>query len=186
MTKNRADKPRQAGNGPTAAGNGANDRAATISLGPLAQYVGFRMRRVHDIQTREFLRLTWDENLTQGVFTALALISANPGSSQASLAQEMGLHTSAMVSLIDDLEKRAWVVRQKDALDRRRYQLVLTAAGEEALHRLLRILDEVESSSLKALTAAELKAMTRALDKLYKAYRSTDTSVLRSRRRGSD
>ncbi|HEX5788350.1 MAG TPA: hypothetical protein VFY03_09235, partial [Woeseiaceae bacterium] len=66
-----------------------------ISLGRLAHYIGFRMRRVHDIQTREFMRLTRDENLTQGMFTALALISANPGSSQVRLAQEMGLHTSA-------------------------------------------------------------------------------------------
>ncbi|HLT89905.1 MAG TPA: MarR family transcriptional regulator [Woeseiaceae bacterium] len=185
MTRKRAGKRRTAGKKSTPSAEDAAGRAASISLGPLADYVGFRMRRVHDIQTREFLRLTRDENLTQGMFTALALISANPGSSQASLAQEMGLHTSAMVSLIDDLEKREWVVRQKDALDRRRYQLVLTAVGEEALDRLLRILDEVESSSLKALTASELKAMTRALDKLYTAYRGTDASVPRSRRTGA-
>lgn len=174
MNKNSANKPRHAGGIPTAAQEVPEGRDATISLGQLANYVGFRMRRVHDIQTREFLRLTRDEDLTQGMFTALALISANPGSSQASLAQEMGLHTSAMVSLIDDLEMRQWVVRQKSTVDRRRYQLVLTAAGEKALRRLLRILDDVESRSLKALTSSELKAMTRALDKLYKAYRIAD------------
>jgi DNA-binding MarR family transcriptional regulator len=176
LNKNPAGKRRNAGNRSTPEAAGAAGRPASISLGPLADYVGFRMRRVHDIQTREFLRLTRDENLTQGMFTALALISANPGSSQASLAQEMGLHTSAMVSLIDDLEKRRWVIRQKSTTDRRRYQLVLTATGEEALQRLLRILDEVESSSLKALTSSELKAMTRALDKLYKAYRAADVA----------
>ncbi len=131
------------------------------------------MRRVHDIQAREFLRLTRDENLTQGMFTALALISANAGSSQAALAQEMGLHTSAMVSLIDDLEKRQWVIRQKSLSDRRRYRLVVTPAGEKALHRLLRVLDKVEANSLQALTPTELKVMTKALDKLYGAYRAT-------------
>src|SRR5690606_23751653 len=146
---------------------------------------GFRMRRLHHIQTREFLRLTRDENLTQGMFNAWALISANPGRCQARLARAMRLHSSPMVSLRDDLEKREWHDRQKGALDRRRYQLVLTAVGEEALDRLLRILDEVESSRLKALTASELKAMTRALDKLYTAYRGTDASVPRSRRTGA-
>lgn len=147
-----------------------------VSLGPLGNFVGFRMRRVHDIQTREFLRLTREENLSQGMFTALALISANPGSSQVKLAQEMGLHTSAMVSLIDDLERRRWVVRQKSLSDRRRYQLVLSPEGEQALRRLINVLDEVESSSLVTLTATEVKVLMAALDKLYIAYRSRDVA----------
>jgi DNA-binding MarR family transcriptional regulator len=87
------------------------------------------------------------------------------------LAQEMGLHTSAMVLLIDDLERRAWVVRQKSESDRRRYQLIVTSGGAKALKRLTAVLQEVESRGLETLSPNELKVMTSALDKLYRAYR---------------
>ncbi|HEX5786978.1 MAG TPA: MarR family winged helix-turn-helix transcriptional regulator, partial [Woeseiaceae bacterium] len=77
-----------------------------------------------------------------------------------------------MVSLIDELEGRQWVTRQKSKLDRRRHQLVVAPAGEAALLRLLAVLEDVESQGLKALSGAELDVLTVALDKLYTAYRS--------------
>ena len=172
VKKANARKPRRQPDNPVAAPvTEVTEGAINISLGRLGNYIGFRMRRVHDIQSREFLRLTTEENLTKGVFTALALIAANPGSSQVKLAQEMGLHTSAMVLLIDDLERRAWVVRQKSESDRRRYQLIVTSGGAKALKRLTAVLQEVESRGLETLSPNELKVMTSALDKLYRAYR---------------
>ena len=64
--------------------------------------------------------------------------------SQQMLSVRLGLDPTLIVALVDDLEDRGLVVRERDPDDRRRHRLRITAAGRK-----------VHAAALKAVTAAE-------------------------------
>lgn len=142
----------------------------TVSLGRLETYLGFRMRRVHSILSRDFFAATRQWNLREGMFSALELIAANPGISQAQVSQAIGLDRSAMVMVMDELEKRFWAKRQRCAQDRRRHRLSITPAGAKVLDSLFRCMEEAEARALAALDDRDLATVCRALDRIYEAY----------------
>jgi DNA-binding MarR family transcriptional regulator len=104
-----------------------------------------------------------------GAFTALALISANPGASQTELAREMGFDKATIVALIDALEAQGWAQRARAAADRRRHSLVLTRAGEAALKRLLLSVNAIEAPARKGLSQADFRKLIELLDRAHLA-----------------
>lgn len=108
------------------------------------------------------------------MFSSLEVMRANPGISQSELSQEVGLDKSAMVSMVDDLEKRDWVRRTRSAVDRRRYELTVTAKGGAALDAMFVELGSTEDIALAALTDEEREIVSAALDKVYRAYVRSD------------
>ncbi|MBO9714569.1 MarR family transcriptional regulator [Sphingomonas sp.] len=141
-----------------------------ILLGRLGEALGFRLRRVQNQLSRDFQDRSKRWDLRSGMFSALEIIRANPGISQTDLAREIGMDKSVIVSLIDDLERRDWTVRERSGTDRRRYQLLITPAGEEAVATLVDNMLHVEHIGLAALTPEEREVLIRALDKVYRAY----------------
>src|SRR3954468_15020452 len=71
-------------------------------------------------------------------FGMLSHIAAAEGHSQQTLSDALGIHRSAMVALVDDLERRGLAERRRNAHDRRAYTLYLTPAGRELLGALER------------------------------------------------
>src|ERR1700745_2621071 len=59
-----------------------------------------------------------------------------PGQSQRELADALGMHAPRLVALIDDLEDRGLVARERDPDDRRNYAISLTDEGRRALAEL--------------------------------------------------
>ncbi|MES2441325.1 MAG: MarR family transcriptional regulator [Pseudomonadota bacterium] len=141
-----------------------------MSLGRLGAALGFRLRRVQNQLSRDFQTRSKRWDLRAGMFSALEIMSANPGISQTDLSREVGQDKSVMVTLIDDLERRGWTVRERSATDRRRYRLSITAAGAKVLDELVADMQHIESVGLGALTPDELQTMVDALDKVYRAY----------------
>jgi DNA-binding MarR family transcriptional regulator len=141
-----------------------------ISLGRLGSFLGFRLRRVQNQLSRDFSVKTRAWDLRAGMFSALEIIASNPGISQIELSAEVGLDKSAIVPLIDDLEKRAWVARTKSARDRRRNELSITATGKAELDKLFKELEVTEKAGLAMLSDDERRLINRALDKVYHAY----------------
>jgi len=104
------------------------------------------------------------------MFSALEIIASNPGVSQATLSEEVGLDKSAIVPLVDDLERRGWVTRTRSTTDRRRNHLDITDAGRDELDKLFAHLSETEEAGLAMLDDEERAIVSRALDKVYHAY----------------
>jgi DNA-binding MarR family transcriptional regulator len=63
----------------------------------------------------------------------LGRLARSPGESQRALADALGMHAPRLVALIDDLEARGLVERQRDPSDRRNYAISLTDQGLQAL-----------------------------------------------------
>lgn len=141
--------------------------ATTASIGVLASLLGFRMRRIHAHLTRAFSARLGDNALKPGGFSALALISANPGLSQQMLSVELGQDKATVVALLDELETRGWAVRRREPADRRRHHLHVTPAGAEMLGRMAKEATANERLVVAALSPQEAETLMRLLDKVY-------------------
>ena len=111
--------------------------AEAVSLGRLADFVGFHLRLAQEASFQAFARRVRDLDLRPGRFAVLALIGENPGISQTALGRASGRDKSSLTPALDDLAARALIHRRRVARDRRSYALSLTPKGERLLATLL-------------------------------------------------
>lgn len=71
-----------------------------------------------------------------GMLMRLAL---NEGQSQQAVGELIGLNSTRMVFLVDELEQRGLVERRRNDADRRSYALYLTEAGRDAVRRVRQV-----------------------------------------------
>lgn len=96
----------------------------------------------------------------------LRLIGREPGLSQRAVAARLGTPASRLVALVDTLEARGLVQRQRNQQDRRNYELQLTSTGQEALRSLDAAAAEHEQAIAGPLTAAERSQLSGLLTRL--------------------
>jgi len=139
-------------------------RRGEMSWGLLARSVGPRVRLL-----RNMLAARTDgggpEDLPTGALTVLALVSANPGTSQTLLARRAGINKSALVGIVDQLETRGLVARDRSAVDRRRNSLAITPTGEAVLKQLHTAAWPAEAPIREALNPGEQALLVSLLDR---------------------
>jgi DNA-binding MarR family transcriptional regulator len=141
-------------------------RAGELDWGILAGSVGPRVRLLRNELHGRSITVSAPYGLPTGSLTVLALIAANPGSSQTALARRAGLNDSALVGIIDQLEQRGLVERGRAANDRRRYQLAVTPDGRAMMETLFSVVTEQEAGIRDALGARDMAALLRLLDRV--------------------
>lgn len=107
-----------------------------IDFGPLASWVGFHLRLAQTASFQAFVQEAREIDLSPGRFATLMLIGRNPGISQTALATANGRDKSTLTPILEDLERRGFILREKMKTDRRSYQLTLTDAGKKMLDQL--------------------------------------------------
>lgn len=107
-----------------------------VSFGELGQTIGFNLRLAQQASFQAFARRVGSSDLRPGFYATLALIHENPGISQTALSQANGRDKSTLTPLLDELEQRGLVIRERLATDRRSYSLRLTTEGVKALKTL--------------------------------------------------
>jgi DNA-binding MarR family transcriptional regulator len=112
------------------------EKADGVRLGVLDSYIGFHLRMAQDASFRAFARQAGMRDLKPGRFAAMTVIANNPGITQAELGRAIARDKSSVTPLIQELERRGLVKRQRSASDRRSVALTLTATGAETLGRL--------------------------------------------------
>jgi DNA-binding MarR family transcriptional regulator len=132
---------------------------------PLAQYTGFLLRRAF-VKSAGCVRdcLPPDGHVREWV--ALAIIAEQAPLSQQTLGRVAHVNRSLVVKLVDALEARSWVVRERSAHDRRTYALVLTDAGRAALADVEADLDRGEHALTEGLTDQERRRLRTRLSEL--------------------
>lgn len=93
--------------------------------------------------------------------TLLRLAALGP-TGQQQLIEALGLDASALVAVLNDLERDGLVVRTRDPMDRRRHIVAITAAGERAAQAIDRAVEEMEQDAFTDLDESEV-AQLRAL-----------------------
>ena len=99
-------------------------------------------------------------------FGMLSHLAAAEGQSQQALSIALGIHRSAVVALVDDLEQRGLAERRRDPVDRRAYTLYLTLRGARLLADLERIVDEHDVELLTALNASQRSQLISLLQRV--------------------
>src|ERR1700743_1663288 len=77
------------------------------------------------------------------------------GLSQREVADKLGIHTSQLVAIVDEMESLGLVVRAANAGDRRPYSLHLTPKGKEMLSKILALSRQHNEALFAALNDDE-------------------------------
>ena len=140
-----------------------------LDWGILEGSVGPRVRLLRNALAARSIAVSAPHELPTGSLTVLALIAGNPGSSQTALARRAGLNKSALVGIVDQLEQRGLVERDRAAADRRRYQISVTTDGERAMHALFAAVTREEGPVRDALGKRDMLALLELLDRAIEA-----------------
>jgi DNA-binding MarR family transcriptional regulator len=97
------------------------------------------------------------------VLTALADLGTMP---QHELADRLGLNRSHLVGYLDEVEERRLVSRGRDAADRRRQVVSLTAAGKELTERLAELARHSQRELLGLLSDREYATLVALLRRI--------------------
>ena len=111
-------------------------RSATDDSGEpapeLTQFTGYLLRRAYVVAVGCARACLGDDVHVREVAILSICVERGP-LSQRALSDLTGLNRSVMVKLVDSLEQRGWVVRERNPADRRSYALRATEAGRAAL-----------------------------------------------------
>jgi DNA-binding MarR family transcriptional regulator len=136
-----------------------------LDWGILEGSVGPRVRLLRNALSARSIAVSAAQGLPTGSLTVLALIAANPGTSQSALASRAGLNKSALVGIVDGLERRGLVERGRAAGDRRRYQVSVTEEGARTMRALFALVDREERPIRDALGKRDMIALLALLDR---------------------
>lgn len=93
--------------------------------------------------------------LTLYEYVTLRLIALGAPLSQGMLGETYGIDRTTMVALVDRLEKRELMERERSQTDRRRYTLKLTSKGRKLLPRAQRIAQQEQRAFLSAISDSD-------------------------------
>ena len=132
----------------------------------LANEVLTRLRRIIRAVDMDSHRLEQAHGVTTPQLLVLTDLADHGDSSLGALARRIQLSPSTVVGIVDRLVERRCVRRERDADDRRRIQLSLTAEGRALLERAPRPLQAALRERFTALPGEQQQAILAALAQL--------------------
>jgi DNA-binding MarR family transcriptional regulator len=96
-------------------------------------------------------------------YSVLAILGEGARETQATIADALDVDPSRLVALLDSLEARDLVVRQRDPSDRRRHVVSITTAGREALAQMRAIVNKVEDDFFAPLDRKDRETLHQML-----------------------
>jgi DNA-binding MarR family transcriptional regulator len=133
---------------------------------PPTRAIGFLLAQVGAHAARRFAERLAPLGLKPSDAGILRLLNEAGGLSQQQLASRLHMHASALVALVDDLESRGLVDRQRHAEDRRAHALHLTDKGRAMLSDIGRVAREHAESICSALTKDERETLAGLLRRI--------------------
>lgn len=137
--------------------------AERIALGDLSQILGYRLRRAQLWVFKDINRRLARFELSPAQFSVLAVIAANPGINQLTIASALDIERAGLGRLVDRLVQQELVTRIASVEHRRYYALHLTAAGRKLLDRAKPVIAEGEKALAERLGPTAHKALLQAL-----------------------
>ena len=137
------------------------------SLGEINDIVGFHIRLAHGACYRHFTETFTDLELTQKQVSVMWLVGDHPGISQIDLGQRLRMDRATTITIINRLQARHYLRREKSPTDGRKQALFLTAEGEAALIQAKRAVQEHEKWVKSRFTEAEVKTLMELLARIH-------------------
>jgi len=96
----------------------------------------------------------------------LRRLMQSPGISQRELATALGMHTSRLVAVLDEMESLGLLIREANAEDRRTYSLQVTAKGRETMEQIAAISQQHNEALCAALNEEERAVLVGLLQRI--------------------
>jgi DNA-binding MarR family transcriptional regulator len=148
--------------GKTSSGRRARQNTAP-DLGRLNERLGYFVRRLQVWIFQDFIRRLARLDLSPAQFSVIVVIGANPGLSQAALAETLGIERARLVRLLHRLERRGLTRRRASCSDGRRHALELTREGRTVLAAAERLAAQHEAALKEKLGARRYRTVLTAL-----------------------
>jgi DNA-binding MarR family transcriptional regulator len=147
--------------------DGAPDGAAAEADGPLAlDGLGARLREANRAYTKALQDRLAEEGVPFGLWYFLCALWEEDGLSQKELSRRVGTVEPTAVGALAQMERRGWVVRDRDTADQRRRVVCLTEQGRALRSRLEPIFRALEASGTAGLDPREADELRRLLQKV--------------------
>jgi len=109
-----------------------------------------------------------EHDITNGQYNVLRILRGQPeGYARCDIARRMIERAPDVTRLIDRLEARGFVARDRSTEDRRRSVTRITPAGLELLAQMQAAMENIDRSIDSRLSEAEMTELSRLLEKIY-------------------
>lgn len=129
----------------------------------LASRLGYLLKHAYLRLTEESARALEPFGIDGRELAVLALLDAHDGLSQLEAASLLGIDRTTMVALLDALEARALVARERSTHDRRKNVVALTREGSRLLRDAESAREAMERRFLAPVPAADTARFLAAL-----------------------
>ena len=136
-------------------------------LGGLNGIVGFHIRLAHGAVYRHFTETFVDLDLTQKQASTLWLVNEHPGISQIDLGGRLRMDRATTMTIVNRLQDRAYLRRERSASDARKQALYLTEAGAQALAKAKAAIAEHEAWLKSRFTREETEKLVEMLARIH-------------------
>lgn len=137
-----------------------------IDLDVLTQHLGYFLRRAQVWVFQDFIKTLSAVDLRPAQYSVLVVIGANPGLSQAELADRLAIERARLVHMLDHLQKRGLTERLPSPTDRRTHALQLTREGQKVLKRAKALATKHEERLAQKLGPGAREDMLRLLNSM--------------------
>ena len=141
----------------------SNDNA----LGELNDIVGFHIRLAHGSVNRHFTETFAELELTQKQVSVMWLVDNRPGMSQIELGQRLRMDRATTMTIVNRLQERDYLRRERSETDGRKQALYLTPAGTKALAKAKIAIGQHEDWLKSRFSAEELEKFVEMLARIH-------------------
>lgn len=138
------------------------NRATTRPI-PLASSLGYHLRTLSESWTGMLHRSLDSRGVTQGQWRYLRELWEADGLTQRELSERVGRQGPTTVAALRMLERSGYAVVKRDAHDRRKSRVFLTAKGRKIERTAMPAVAEVERAVLDGLSDEDLAAFRRII-----------------------
>ena len=120
---------------------------------------------------RQAVQRVLKHNNTEMTFEMLQVMHrlwSTEGVSQQHLAEKTAKDKACLTNLINNLEKKGWVMRKEDPSDRRNRLIFLTDKGRELSHQVRPLLDGIYQQVAEKMSGKQIQDSINNLSKLSK------------------
>ncbi len=133
----------------------------------LLSLVGYNCRRTYMTIMPLFHERMGKYDLRAVDFSVLSLLKANPNITQKRLSKAINVSPPNLANLLDGLEGRGLLMRQRNPLDKRSQTLILTPEGLRLCAKAEKTASELETEATSALTDEERNQLLGLMQKVF-------------------
>jgi DNA-binding MarR family transcriptional regulator len=133
----------------------------------LEDFLPYRLNRLAEKVSREFSTIYADRHgLTRPEWRTLATLGQFGTMTATEIGAHSSMHKTKVSRAVSALERRKWLARGMDPIDRRLEHLTLTRAGHAAYRELVPLMQAHEARLLGRMTLSERETIMRAIAEL--------------------